>query len=140
MKQLCYASRSTSVQPELLNDLRNILSEARDFNARHGVTGVLYFADGYFFQCLEGADSVLDVLLIKLKKDSRHQDVQIYRVKDIEQAHFLDWNMKYVSRSSKAYQLLHEQGQAKFQPFSMNSQQIDEFVSHLYTAPPDEAA
>lgn len=53
MIQICYASRATSEQPELLNDLRNILSEARDFNTQHSLTGVLYYADGYFFNVLK---------------------------------------------------------------------------------------
>ncbi len=54
MYQLCYASCSTSDNDKLLEDLRNILKEARDFNVDHEIRGVLYFADQYFFQCLEG--------------------------------------------------------------------------------------
>ena len=49
MYQFCYASKSTSPKIDLLEDLANILKEARDFNYQHQVTGVLYFADGYFF-------------------------------------------------------------------------------------------
>lgn len=49
MYQFCYASKSTSPKTDLLEDLANILKEARDFNYQHQVTGVLYFADGHFF-------------------------------------------------------------------------------------------
>ena len=140
MKQLCYASCSTSSPEELLEDLRNILSEARDFNHRHAVTGVLYYADGYFFQCLEGEDPVLELLLEKLRKDSRHREIVIYGLKSIDQAHFTDWSMKYVSRSSHALQYLHKQGQDKFRPFALNSDQVEVFIAHLYDAQPDEAA
>ncbi len=54
MYQFCYASKSTSPKPDLLEDLANILKEARDFNYQHQVTGVLYFADGHFFNVSKG--------------------------------------------------------------------------------------
>ena len=43
MYQFCYASKSTSSKVDLLEDLTNILKEARDFNHRYQITGVLYF-------------------------------------------------------------------------------------------------
>ena len=140
MKQLCYASCSTSSSITLLEDLRNILSEARDFNYRNAITGVLYYADGYFFQCLEGEDPVLELLVEKLRKDSRHREIMIYGLKTIDQTHFTEWAMKYVSRSSHALQYLHEQGQDKFRPFALNPDQVEAFVAYLYDAQPDEAA
>lgn len=35
MFQLCYASQSTSTAENLLQDLRNILTEARNANTQH---------------------------------------------------------------------------------------------------------
>ena len=66
MIQLCYASRTTSPEYQILNDLRDILSEARNFNSKHAIHGVLYFADGYFFQCLEGDEVAVKHLFEKL--------------------------------------------------------------------------
>ncbi len=63
MKQICYISCATSLQPQLLADLRDILSEARNFNHQHNVQGVLYFADGEFFQCLQGQSVILNILI-----------------------------------------------------------------------------
>ena len=140
MKQLCYASCSTSSPVTLLEDLRNILSEARDFNHRHAITGVLYYADGHFFQCLEGNELILELLVEKLSKDSRHREIMIYGFKSIDKAHFADWSMKYVSRSSHALQYLNQQGQEKFRPFALNADQVEAFLVHLYDAQPDEAA
>lgn len=34
---------------DLLQDLRDILTEARDFNDLNGICGVLYYADNAFF-------------------------------------------------------------------------------------------
>ncbi len=50
--------------------------------------GVLYYADGYFFQCLEGEDPVLELLVEKLRKDSRHREIMIYGLKAIDQNTF----------------------------------------------------
>ncbi|MDU7369005.1 MAG: BLUF domain-containing protein [Acinetobacter baumannii] len=52
--RLCYASQRNEKNEDLLQDLRDILTEARDFNDLNGICGVLYYADNAFFQCLEG--------------------------------------------------------------------------------------
>lgn len=74
MQQLCYASQSTSAKIDLLSDITNIHNEARAFNLLNQINGVLYFADGCFFQCLEGSAEALKRLLDKLYKDHRHQN------------------------------------------------------------------
>ncbi len=47
--QLCYASTRNLQSEDLLQDLNDILTIARDFNSRHDICGVLYYADGSFF-------------------------------------------------------------------------------------------
>ena len=86
--QVSYASCATASQDALLNDLRNILTEARDFNVRHNLTGVLYFADGYFFQCLEGEKAVLEILIEKLEKDTRHRNFNLFEYQPIQHRYF----------------------------------------------------
>ena len=54
MYQFCYASESTSSKADLLQDLTDILKEARDFNHPNQITGVLYFADGHFSSAWKG--------------------------------------------------------------------------------------
>ncbi len=49
-------------------------------------TGVLYYADGYFFQRLEGNELILELLVEKLRK-TWHHDIMIYGFKSIDQAH-----------------------------------------------------
>ncbi len=83
----------------LLEDFKKHPGVKREiFDHRHAVTGVLYYADGHFFQCLEGNELILELLVEKLSKDSRHREIMIYGFKSIDQAHFADWSMKYVSR------------------------------------------
>lgn len=52
---------------DLLQDLRDILTEARDFNDLNQICGVLYYADNAFFQCLEGEREVVERLFEKLQ-------------------------------------------------------------------------
>ncbi len=47
--RLCYASQRNEKNEDLLQDLRDILTEARDFNDLNGICGVLYYADNAFF-------------------------------------------------------------------------------------------
>lgn len=134
MKQICYVSRATAVQPQLLGDLRAILSEARDFNHQHQLTGVLYFADGQFFQCLEGEPEILDLLIEKLKKDPRHQGHQFFETREIQHASFAAWSMKYVGRNSQIQHYFTALGFGCFDPQQLDQKQMDDFLQLLKNA------
>ena len=134
MKQICYVSHTTSVQPQLLQDLRNILSEAQDFNYRHHITGVLYYADGHFFQCLEGESEILNLLIEKLKKDPRHHAYQFFEIKDIQHSSFSGWSMKYVGRNSQIQRYFTGLGLTQFDPEQLNQMQMDQLLQLLKDA------
>ncbi|MDR0237304.1 BLUF domain-containing protein [Acinetobacter sp.] len=130
--QLCYASKTTSPHHQVLNDLREILGEARDFNILHQLQGVLYFADEHFFQCLEGDESVILRLLEKLYKDPRHHHIKLFRALEIERGHFSQWSMKYVRRNSKIQQFFEHKGFLRFQPLNLDKQDIPNLLKILY--------
>jgi hypothetical protein len=130
--QLCCASKTTSPHHQLLNDLREILGEARDFNVLHQVRGVLYFADEHFFQCLEGEQSVLLHLLEKLYKDPRHHQIKLFRALQVERGYFSQWSMKYVRRNSKIQQFFEHKGFLRFQPLNLDKQDIPNLLKLLY--------
>lgn len=134
LQQLCYMSRATSVQPHILQDLRDILSEARSFNFKHQINGVLYFSNGYFFQFLEGSKNKIDLLLLKLKKDQRHQDYVFYDDFKFETGQFKDWSMKYIGRNSSVNDYLLNQGFQSFEPFDLNQEQRLELLVMLSKA------
>lgn len=132
MYQFCYASKSTSSKVDLLEDLTNILNEARDFNHRYQVTGVLYFADGYFFQCLEGECLTLKSLLLeRLNKDPRHHDIKLFETKEIEYPSFPDWSMKYISKRSQIQQFCQDMGFNDFNPFAFQQHHVDALLEKL---------
>lgn len=132
MYQFCYASKSTSSKVDLLEDLTNILKEARDFNHRYQITGVLYFADGYFFQCLEGECLTLKSLLLeRLNKDPRHHDIKLFETKEIEYPSFPDWSMKYISKRSQIQQFCQDMGFNDFNPFAFQQHHVDALLEKL---------
>ena len=70
--RIVYASRSTfppirdgaGIHPEVAR----ILVQSRRNNARHRIYGGLYFADGSFFQCLEGREAEVQALYERLER------------------------------------------------------------------------
>ncbi len=84
--------------------LVKLLTAARTFNEAHGVTGVLLFVDGTFFQILEGDRDALHALYSRIELDSRHTKVIKLIEMPIETRTFGDWSMGYeeVSREELA--------------------------------------
>ncbi|HAK33327.1 BLUF domain-containing protein [Acinetobacter radioresistens] len=132
MIQLCYASKTTSPSDYLLMDLREILSEAQSFNALNSINGVLFYADQYFFQCLEGErEQVLD-LFERIKEDQRHQEIIEFGVHPISEQNFDGWAMKFVRRNSEVSEFFQKLGHLHFSPTKLNHHNLNDFL-HILT-------
>ncbi len=73
--------------------MSDILYQARTGNARDGITGVLTAVDGHFVQVIEGAEIVIDRLLDRLERDTRHTDLTIIERRVATVRLFGDWDM-----------------------------------------------
>jgi hypothetical protein len=89
--QIVYSSRQ--VFPFEGLGLVSLLAEARAYNARHRITGVLLHANGMFVQCLEGPSSEVATLYERIVLDPRHADVVLLQSIPLSQRHFGDWWM-----------------------------------------------
>ncbi|ENU36240.1 BLUF domain-containing protein [Acinetobacter parvus] len=139
--QLCYASTSTSEKSYLPLDLREVLNEAHHFNYVNNIHGVLYFADGYFFQCLEGEQAVILELLDKIRQDPRHHQIYIFNPQRISQGHFNDWSMKFVRKNSQVSEFFQQHlQQAEFNPYLLNEGLIAALIPLLADIQMDEVA
>jgi hypothetical protein len=76
-------------------DLHELLTKARLNNEALGVTGVLLYVDGFFFQVLEGDEGVVQTLYEKILADVRHTRVSKLIAEPIEEPDFADWSMGY---------------------------------------------
>lgn len=129
--QLCYASSRQGLGDDLIDDLSNILTRARDFNAKNLVFGVLYYANNAYFQCLEGEDFIVLPLFESIKRDLRHQDIVEFEIKKIRKYSFKNWSMKYVQKSSKVDIFFHGLGCEEFMPSVLNEQNVQGMLEAL---------
>ena len=72
-----------------------MLSEARDFNAIHGITGCLLYHKGQFIQMLEGQEEEVSSLYHRIKNDHRHDHVELLEEEEIAERIFSEWSMAF---------------------------------------------
>ena len=72
-----------------------MLSEARDFNATHGITGCLLYHKGQFIQMLEGEEGEVISLYDRIKNDQRHDHVELLEEEEIAERIFSEWSMAF---------------------------------------------
>ncbi|MBC7649418.1 MAG: BLUF domain-containing protein [Vitreoscilla sp.] len=78
--------------------VNSIIETARRWNPAQGITGLLVFGSGIFFQWLEGPRDNVTQLMANLKKDPRHQDiVPLSAIEEVRERLFPDWDMELVT-------------------------------------------
>ena len=95
MFRLLYVSISTLPDASAHMEIDKIVRGAVDYNARHGITGALIFADGHFAQALEGEEASVDLLMRAIFRDDRHRSVTVVRREQIAKRRFEPWSMAY---------------------------------------------
>ena len=85
-------------------ELKVLLEVARENNTKLGLTGMLLYAEGSFFQVLEGQADVVDALYAKIERDKRHVHMTLIIKEPIPKRHFDAWTMGFykVSREELA--------------------------------------
>lgn len=134
--RILYASKSNNIYPQVKDDLMQILDAAVDFNYRHSITGVLYYGNGYFFQCMEGPKDIVDELFYnKIIKDKRHKNCEILSYITCKDVMFKDWSMKFapVNRSIKKF--FSEQCLDEFNPYLLSCDMVPDFLNILIDQP-----
>ena len=139
LTQLVYISRSTFAGPENFRgaiepNAGKILIESRSNNSGSGVTGVLCFGDGCFFQCLEGEEDSIHHLLLKLRQDPRHNDIIVLSQKPIETRSFGSWEMKFVAVEGPMMKWLDSLGYKRFDPYQFDSKMVENVLNFLGAA------
>ena len=85
-------------------DLEDIHRTATELNALDGITGILVFNGTRFLQVIEGAESAIDELLARLRRDQRHSGVEVRDQRPIEARSFPDWSMELVQVSASYFE------------------------------------
>jgi hypothetical protein len=95
MLSLVYVSSATKLFSD--EDLKALLQQSRDNNARLGLTGMLLYKDGNFMQALEGPDDAITSLYAKIRGDPRHQSVLQLIRRQIQEREFASWSMGFAN-------------------------------------------
>ena len=93
LHNIVYCSRAVhSVDKEALE---KIIATARHHNPRFGITGLLVFGSGVFFQWLEGPKDNVTSLFKMISADARHSDVVLLTQEDeFRERLFPNWARK----------------------------------------------
>jgi class 3 adenylate cyclase len=95
MKRLTYISKNS--QPLTKNEVDDIAKVSQTNNSREGITGVLLFCGGIFFQILEGEDDCIDRLYQKITIDDRHCEILCLKSElNVSDRRFPDWSMEVI--------------------------------------------
>jgi uncharacterized membrane protein (DUF373 family) len=93
MIRLTYAS--TALKEWNPEDLLKLLKECRKNNGAKNITGILLYANGTFFQVLEGDEATVNSVYHMIEHDPRHKDVTLIQKEKITERAFPYWSMGF---------------------------------------------
>lgn len=99
LSTLTYSSRA--VAPMSAVDLDTLAQAARSRNRIEGITGMVIYDEGCFFQWLEGPAEGLARVWQSVSHDARHTDLEVLGNQQTRTRFFGDWDMKLCSRSPR---------------------------------------
>jgi hypothetical protein len=91
--RIIYISSATAPMSDAA--LAALVAQARSFNADHGLTGMLIYAEGNFLQLLEGDEREVDELYERISRDPRHAHLIRLERTPIARRVFAGWNMGF---------------------------------------------
>lgn len=89
--------QSTATWPMYEQELEKLLKQARDWNMRHQLTGVLLYSYSNIMQVLEGPEDEVFHIFEKIECDARHRNVLKLADGPIQQRNFSQWSMGFKS-------------------------------------------
>jgi hypothetical protein len=91
LKRIIYVSERTDVSNA---NLQKIITSSRKNNPQVEVTGCLVSGMNSYLQLLEGFETSVDQLYLKISKDTRHANIKILNEENIENRLFTTWSMR----------------------------------------------
>lgn len=90
---LIYVSTSKLAPSESAAQISDIVRVSDTRNRENQITGILAMQDGLFVQMLEGAPAALDLLMLHLHFDTRHEDIAVVARERIPVRDVIGWSM-----------------------------------------------
>jgi hypothetical protein len=93
------AYRSRAVTAPTRAGLDEILRSAQQRNRESGLTGLLIYDRGHYYQWLEGPKAALTRVWDSIRRDNRHSDFKILRQQSVPLRFFEGWDMRLGRRT-----------------------------------------
>lgn len=126
--RLVYASKATFDKSNTAQgiewEVEQILSEARQKNAEADIGGVLFYDNGYFFQCLEGHRDAVVNTYQRICTDPRHKSPKVLLNGFTKRRLFQNWHMKYLLPDENLHAFLAQHDLTKFEPFHYDREMV----------------
>ncbi len=91
-----YCSRATTGVDDA--SVARIIEGSRCWNPAQGITGLLVFGSGVFFQWLEGPRDNVVALMDRIRSDNRHENIiHLSSGEEVRERVFPDWDMELVT-------------------------------------------
>ena len=118
--RLTYVSQSAKAIN--IEELQNILIKARENNRQNGISGLLCFNNQVFLQTIEGSRERINRLYATLLNDTRHTNIQLIEVVEIQSRIWSEWSMGYATptKENQAIFLRHSPTE-RFNPYLLNA-------------------
>jgi hypothetical protein len=133
-----YMSQST--KPMSSEDIDRLLIAARANNAALGITGVLLYGDGQFFQYFEGLGNEVASVYARIRESPIHQDLVELEYRQIPQRLFRKWFMGFRAAPASILQKLSHEQWSRERPWvedrsceSAGMQQLLQFLDEAST-------
>ncbi|MBJ7379828.1 MAG: BLUF domain-containing protein [Polynucleobacter sp.] len=93
LMEISYVSKAT--QEIGLAALVKLFDEAFKWNQEHGLTGVLFYENGYFSQILEGHQDNIILVWERISRDYRHFVLRQLTHQPISERAFPKWSLRF---------------------------------------------
>ncbi len=91
----------STVNPDLSTiDINELMEYVKIHNNDIGITGILIYSEGNFFQVLEGEKEIVKMMFERIKKDPRHYNVIKMLDKEIDNYSFSKYHAPFMVISS----------------------------------------
>lgn len=77
------------------DELKDILTKAREKNQQKDITGMLLYRNGFFVQALEGDKQAVEKTFEVIREDKRHRNLLVLYKNKISERSFKDWSMGF---------------------------------------------
>lgn len=106
IRQLIYRSQKAESFPE--SELHALLHGCKEANTAHEITGILFYIDGHFIQCIEGSVADVEQLLSNIIHDARNINVVVLSDMMLVERAFPTWWMGF--RRMSTAELMQQKG------------------------------